>query len=208
VATTVQRTKRRQQREETRGQILAAAQEFLIERPYRELSVDSLMSRTGHTRTVFYRHFDDIPALMLTLIAEVGGELVEVSEEWRRSTTASPQEARQRLARYVDFYVRNGRLIRAVVEASHHDEHVAEAYNGLVEGFIVLTTTAIEQRVGSGEVAPIDNAPEVARALVWMLNGYLLDRLSRPEPADPEQVLQTVATIWARVLFPTAAAGS
>ena len=205
MSATVQRTRRRQQREETRSQILAAAQEFLREHPYRELSVDALMTRTGHSRTVFYRHFEDIPALMLTLITEVGGELVEVSEEWRRSTRVSPQEARQRLARYVDFYVRNGRLIRAVVEASHHDAQVGQAYNGLVEGFIALTATAIEQRVGSGDVAPVDDAPEVARAMVWMLNGYLLDRLSRPEPADRELVLQTVSMIWSRVLFPAAA---
>lgn len=204
----VQRTKRRQPREETRGQILAAAQAFLVEHPYRELSVDSLMARTGHTRTVFYRHFEDIPGLMLTMIAEVGSELVEVSEEWRRSTRVGPPEARRRLAAYVDFYVRNGRLIRAVVEATHHDAQVAQAYNGLVEGFVALTTTAIEQRVGSGDVAPVADPPEVARALVWMLNGYLLDRLSGTDPADPELVLRTVSTIWARALFPAAGGAS
>ena len=57
-------------------QILDAAQAFLRERSFRELNVDALMSRTGHTRTVFYRHFDDIPALMLALIQEIGVELL------------------------------------------------------------------------------------------------------------------------------------
>ena len=66
-----QRTRRRQQRGETRAQILQAAQQLLQERSFRELSVDALMSRTGHTRTVFYRHFDDVPAMMLALI-EIG----------------------------------------------------------------------------------------------------------------------------------------
>jgi AcrR family transcriptional regulator len=203
VSATIQRTKRRQQREETRGQILAAAQEFLLEHPYRELSVDALMTRTGHTRTVFYRHFDDVPSMMLTMIAEVGSELVDVSEAWRRSERVGPEEARARLALYVDFYVRNGRVIRAVVEAAHHDGAVGQAYTGRVEVFIGLTTTAIEQRVASGDVAPVD-APEVARALVWMLNGYLLDKLGGPEPGDPERVLDTASTIWTRVLFPDA----
>ncbi|MCW2968075.1 MAG: hypothetical protein JWM71_1847 [Solirubrobacteraceae bacterium] len=196
----VQRTKRRQQPEETRDQILAAAQAFLLERPYRELSVDALMARTGHTRTVFYRHFDDIPSMMLTMIAEVGGELVEVSEAWRRSDRVSPDEARARLALYVNFYVRNGRVIRAVVEAAHHDAAVGAAYDSLVEAFVGLTTTAIEHRLKSREIAPVD-APEVARALVWMLNGYLLDKLSGPEPGDPERILETVWTIWTRTLF-------
>src|SRR5689334_10202059 len=69
-----QRTKRRQNREETRNQILAAGEEFLRERSYRELSVDAIMTRTGHSRTVFYRHFDDVPSLVLALIQRVGGE--------------------------------------------------------------------------------------------------------------------------------------
>lgn len=200
----VQRTRRRQQREETRAQILLAAQRFLEEHSYRELSVDTLMSLTGHTRTVFYRHFDDIPALILSLISEIGGELVEVTHEWAGNARTDPALARRRLSQFVDFYVRNGRLVRAVAEASHHDELVSRAYTDMVEGFIALTTQAIEQRIAAGDVEPVD-APEVARALVWMLNGYLLDRLGGTERTDPERVLETVATVWTRTLFPAAA---
>jgi TetR/AcrR family transcriptional regulator, ethionamide resistance regulator len=197
----VQRTKRRQQREETRKQILAGAQEFLRERSYRELSVDALMTRTGHTRTVFYRHFADIPTLILTLIGDIGAEMVEFSEEWRRSDAVGPDEARRRLEDYVDFYVRNGPLVRAVVEASHHDEMVGDAYRGLVEGFIQLTADAMQRRVDRGEVEAID-APEVARALVWMLNGYLLDKLGGSDRPDRDRILEAVWTVWTRTLFP------
>jgi AcrR family transcriptional regulator len=202
----VQRTRRRQQREETRGQILLAAQEFLAEHSYRELSVDALMSRTGHTRTVFYRHFDDIPALVLSLIAEVGGELVEISEQWIGVEQTGPEEARRQLGLFVDFYVRNGRQVRAVAEASHHDEAVHEAYTALIERFVTLTADAMGRRVAAGEIAPVD-APEIACALVWMLNGYLLDRLGHAgHDAEPERVLETVWTVWTRTVFPTATA--
>lgn len=196
-----QRTKRRQAREETRRQILDAAQEFLRERSFRELSVDALMARTGHTRTVFYRHFDDVPALVLALMAEVGAELVQVGEQWADTDHVSPEEARERLALFVDFYVRNGPLVRAVAEAAHHDDAVERAYAALVEGFIALTAQAIQARVDSGELAPLD-APEIARALVRMLNGYLDDALGQTGASDPERVLETVWTIWTRTLFP------
>lgn len=199
----VQRTRRRQQREETRAQILLAAQDFLVEHSYRELSVDALMSRTGHTRTVFYRHFEDVPALMLSLIAEVGGELVEISEQWVGAEQTGPEEARRQLGLFVGFYVRNGRQVRAVAEASHHDELVQQAYAALIEQFVALTADAMGRRVDSGEIGPVD-APEIARALVWMLNGYLLDKLGRNEHADPERVLDTVWTVWTRTLFPPA----
>jgi TetR/AcrR family transcriptional regulator, ethionamide resistance regulator len=196
-----ERLKKRQAPQETRRQILDAALAFLRERSFRELSVEELMSRTGHSRTVFYRHFDDIPALILVLIGEVGAELVEVAGEWAQTERVNAEEARKRLAVFVDFYVRNGPLIHAVAEASHHDEAVEQAYSRMIEGFVALTAAAIEGRVKSGELAPLD-APEIARALVRMLNGYLDDSLGRAGATDPERVLETVATIWTRTLFP------
>jgi len=195
------RTKRRQQPEETRRQIVDAGQAFLADRPYRELSVDALMSMTGHTRTVFYRHFEDIPSLVLALIGEVGAELVEVADRWGREGRADPVEARQRLGLFVDFYARNGALVRAVVDAARDDDRVNEAYMSLVEGFVTLTANAMRERIADGDLEPLD-APEIARALVWMLNGYLLDKMGGPEQADPEHVLETVATVWTRTLFP------
>jgi AcrR family transcriptional regulator len=201
MSATVQRTKLRQSPQETRRQILDAAQDFLRERSFRELSVDALMSRTGHTRTVFYRHFDDIPSLVLTLIEEVGAELVEVAQEWASTDRVSVEEARARLAVFVDFHARNGRLVHAVAEAAHHDDTVERAYSDMVEGFIALTTQAIEERIARGELEPVD-APEIARALVRMLNAYLDDTLGREGGTDPARVLEAVTTIWTRTLFP------
>ena len=123
------------------------------------------------------------------------------SEEWADVERVGPDVARERLAVFVDFYVRNGPVVHAVAEAAHHDDVVEQAYSQLVEGFIALTTRAIETRVEQGEVDPLD-APEIARALVRMLNGYLDDSLGRPDGTDPERVLETVWTIWTRTLFP------
>lgn len=196
-----QRAKRRQQREETRRQILDAGLAFLRESSFRELSVDALMSRTSHTRTVFYRHFDDIPSLVLALIADVGSELVDVAALWADTDRATPEQAREQLSRFVDFYVRNGPLVHAVAEAAHHDEQVEAAYDAMVERFVAITAEAIESRVARGVLAPLD-APEMARALVRMLNAYLEDSLGRGRDADPARVLETIATIWTRTLFP------
>jgi AcrR family transcriptional regulator len=194
-----QRQRRRQLREQTRDQIVAAAQAFLSERPYRELSVDALMAGTGHTRTVFYRHFDDIPSLLLALMADVGGELVEVSREWAGAEVAGPDTARRELARFVAFYDRHGPLVRAVTEAARHDETVEQAYRAMVDGFIALTEQTIQQRIANGELEPID-AHEVARALVWMLNSYLDDTFGRGGTTDPERALDALWTIWSRAL--------
>ncbi|HEX6389125.1 MAG TPA: TetR/AcrR family transcriptional regulator [Solirubrobacteraceae bacterium] len=196
-----QRTRRRQQREETRAQILGAAREFLRERSFRELSVDALMTRTGHPRTVFYRHFDDVPSLVLALIEEEGRELVEMAQDWAQTERVGPDVARQRLAAFVDFHARNGPLVHAISEAAHHDELVEQAYGAMVEGFIAITAQAIQARVDSGEVGELD-APEVARALIHMLNGYLEDTFGRGREVSAERALDVVWTIWTRTLFP------
>jgi hypothetical protein len=94
--------------------------------------------------------------------------------------------------------------VRAVAEAAHHDDLVESAYTGMVEGFIALTARTIQARIESGALAPLD-APEVARALVRMLNAYLGDALGRENGTDPERVLDAVATIWTRTLFPEGA---
>ena len=73
-----QRARQREQRERTRRQILAAADQFLRERPYRELSVEVVMAQTGLTRTAFYRHFDDVTDLVLQLLEEIGHDLYAV----------------------------------------------------------------------------------------------------------------------------------
>lgn len=198
-----QRNQRRQQREETRRAILDAGREFLRERSYREMSVDAVMSGTDATRTVFYRHFDDIPSLVLALMQEVGGELMAMAQEWTQVERVDAEEARGRLAAFIDFHVRHGRIVFAVAEAAHHDEIVEEAYTGMVEAFIALTARTIEARIQAGEIEPID-APEIARALVRMLNAYLADTFGRGQRVDPERALEAVWTVWTRTLFPDA----
>lgn len=205
MSTPVHRTRLRQSPEQTRRQIIDAMLELLREQPFREIGVDTVMRRTGHSRTVFYRHFEDIPSLVLAVIAEVGAELVEVAASWAAVDRTSPAEARARLALFVDFYVRHGPVVRAVAEAAHHDADVDAAYSQMVEGFIAITTQAIEARMARGELEPLD-APEVARALVRMLNGYLADALGAEPFTDPERVLEVVWTIWTRTLFGGASA--
>jgi AcrR family transcriptional regulator len=201
VSVPVQRTRRRQQREETRRQILDAAQAFLRERSYRELTVDALMSTTGHSRTVFYRHFDDVPSLVLTLISDVGTEIVDLSVAWAETGRATPAQAREKLAALVDFHVRYGPIVRAVAEAARHDPDVAQAYDGMVDGFISLTAGALQERAASGKL-DLEHPEHVARALIRMLNGYLHDTLGQVPQADRDVVLDTVALIWTRTLFP------
>ena len=197
-----QRVRQREQREATRGQILAAAERFLRQRPYRELSVDAVMAETGLTRTAFYRHFDDVTDLVLRLFAEVSEELVNVVEQWARTAGVGyPTPGLEGLAGMVDFYVRHGPLIRAIAEAAVTDERIELAYRESTERFVELTAGALGRMVGEGTLI-VPDFRTLARAMTVMNQAFLLAEFGREPQGDPKVALQTLGTIWLRLATP------
>jgi TetR/AcrR family transcriptional regulator, ethionamide resistance regulator len=200
VSTSAQRSRRREQREQTRGQILAAADAFLRERPYRELSVEVVMTRTGLTRTAFYRHFDDIPDIVLRLLQDVGGELYAIAQRWSESAGYDyPNAAHEGLAGIVDFFVRHGRLVRAVADAAATDEQIERGYTAFVSAFSEMIAVTLDRLLASGRL-DVPDTRAMARALNLMNEAYLLDAFGRDPIGDRDVALATLETIWLRVL--------
>jgi AcrR family transcriptional regulator len=197
-----QRTRHREQREATRREILAAADRLLRQRPFRDLSVDVVMAETDLTRTAFYRHFDDVTDLVLRLFADVGAELYEIADRWSESAGVGyPAPGVEGLAGMVDFYVRHGPLMRAIVEAAAGDEQIELAYRGSVEAIIELTAQALERMVREGKLR-VPDARALARAMTLMNQAYLLEEFGREPQGDPELALQTLQTVWLRLAMP------
>ncbi len=202
MSTSVQRTRRREQREQTRGEILAAADRLLRERPYRELSVDVVMAETQLTRTAFYRHFDDITELVLKLLEDVGRELYALAEQWRDTSGVNyPEPARQAIRGIIDFFTRNGPLVRAVADAAATDERIERGYRGSIEAFIELTAAGLDDLIGRGQLEPFDTR-SVSRALSLMNEAYLLDQFGAEPFGDPEVAFKTLETVWLGALGP------
>jgi TetR/AcrR family transcriptional regulator, ethionamide resistance regulator len=202
MSSTTRRARQRERRANTRGKILAAAAASLRSRPYRELSVEAVMTGTGLTRTAFYRHFDDIPDVVLRLLAEVLEDLYRVGGQWAAAAgQAFPAPARVGLRGVVDFFSHHGPLLRAIAEAAATDERIEEGYQGLREAFIALTTQTLE-RLGADGQLEVPDHQAMARALNLLNESYLLEEFGREPFGDPELVLATLETVWLRVLAP------
>lgn len=196
----VQRTRRREQREQTRQEILSAADRLLRERPYRELSVDLVMAQTELTRTAFYRHFDDVPDLVLRLLADVGSELYEVAERWREGSLVDFEtSAHEGLAGIVAFMVRHGRLVRAVAQGAASDALIEGGYAGFMEMFAEMIGDILEQLQLRNELH-VPDPRALARALNLMNEAFLLDQFGQEPIGDPQVALATLETIWLRTL--------
>ena len=193
------RARVREQRQDTRRQILAAAERQLRERPFREMSVEALMAQTGLTRTAFYRHFDDVTDVVLRVLSEVGGELMEIAVRWSaRAGPDLPSPALEALQAIVDFFVRQGPLVRAIAEAASSDEEIEAAYDRSLERFVDLTVEGLDRLVALGRLS-VPDTRALARALNLMNQAYLLETFGR-EPGDPELALATLQVIWLRTV--------
>ncbi len=184
---TARRVRYRKQREDTRQQILDAAAEFLRDQPFRELSVDALMSEVGLTRTAFYRHFDDTTELVLRLLEEVVGRLYPVAEHWRAIAGANyPDAAREALRAVVDVFVTDGPLLKAISDAASLDARIETAYREILEGFIALTAATLDRLAAEGRIGiDVRDTAALARALNLMNEAYLLDEFGREPLGDP-----------------------
>ena len=162
------------------------------------------MGQTALSRTVFYRHFDDIPDLVLHLFIDVGQELREVGEKWATTAGESyPGPAREALSGIVDFFVEHGPLVRAIAEAATADEQIEAAYRGALEGFIQITAVAFDRLAAEGRL-DVPDTRALARAMTLMNESYLLAEFGREPFGDRDVALATLETVWIRIGRPVA----
>jgi AcrR family transcriptional regulator len=187
-------------RDEARRRIVAAASELLRDRPFRELTVEAVMAEAGLARTVFYRHFDGLADVVLSLLDEAVADAEAVA--YSAEHPEAPEILHAMLARGVELWARHGHLLAAVEEASHHDAAVAAAYRAAFERSVESSATMLAKGVENGhyEVEP----RPLARALLHMNGAYLADALVRSPAPDRAEALRTLWTIWSRVLGVTA----
>lgn len=198
VSTPTRRRPRHDPRE-TEREILDAAERFLREHPFRELTVQTVMERTGLKRPAFYVHFRDRHDLALRVVARIRDELDAVANRWFEGDDTIA-DLRSALEGVVAVYVEHGPVLRALSDASGSDATVEQAYRELVQAFIDATSRRIRAEQTMGRATGID-PDETARALVWLNESYLRETLGRAPIADPSTVVNVLEHIWIATLY-------
>jgi AcrR family transcriptional regulator len=203
--------RRRRKPEEAERAILAAARSFLEERPFREMTVEGVMARTGLSRPAFYAYFRDRYDLVTRLLEGIGGLLFALDRRWLAGSADGGREEarvalRDALGKGSETFVRYGPVLRAIADAASQDSRVEEVYRfGLIERLIGAVADRISRDI-KASVSPGDLDPEeTARALVLMTERYLLDAFGRPEsrPSRDETaaVVGALEKVWVRTLY-------
>jgi TetR/AcrR family transcriptional regulator, ethionamide resistance regulator len=201
--------RRRRKPEEAERAILAAARAFLEEHPFREMTVEGVMIRTGLSRPAFYAYFRDRYEVVTRLLEGIGGLLFALDWRWLSGGEVG-EEAREDLVDALwagsQTFVEYGPVLRAIADAAGYDARVEQVYRyGLIERLVGAVAGRISRDVEAG-LSPADLEPvETARALVLMTERYLLDAFGHPErrPSGEESVLifLTLEGIWVRTLY-------
>jgi len=192
--------RRRRTPEAAEREIVDAAEALLREKPFRELTVDDLMRRTGLSRPSFYVYFSDRHDLVLKVVEHLGGELFAMSERWYSGSGDGPALVREAIDGLVGVFAEHGPVLRALADAAAEDQRVEAAYVALLQRFVDATARHIEHEIAAGRILPLDPVP-TATALTWMMERYLQLRLGRTPDAPIEPIADALSTIWSRVLY-------
>ena len=192
--------RRRRTPEAAQREIVEAAEALLRERPFRELTGDEVMRRTGLSRPSFYVYFKDRHELVLRVVAHLEEELLGVANRWYESVGGGPAVVREAVEGLVGVYGEHSAALRALADAATDDPDVEMAYGALIDRFVAVTAEHIEQETRSGTIQGIDPG-ESAKALVWMVERYLYHSFGSARRVPPARVVEVIATLWSRALY-------
>ena len=193
-------TRRRRKAAEGEREILASAEVFLREHPFRELTVDGVMRGTDLARSSFYEYFGDRSQLALRLVEDIGRDLFAMTDRWLEGDGDPVENARAALEGVVDVYVEHGLVLRAIADAAATDAAVEAAYRGVVKRLIDATAKRLrlDQR---GPASSGLDPRHTAEALIWMCERYLGEALGRRPTESRDAVVSTLLEIWIRVVY-------
>jgi AcrR family transcriptional regulator len=194
---------------ESEREILAAAEELLRERPFREITVEAIMGRTGLKRPAFYAHFRDRYDVVLRVVEQLQEALFGMANRWLQGSEPE-SDARAALDGIVGIYETHGPVLQALADAATSDARVQEAYRALVQAFVDATAEHIRAEQALGRTAVEVDPQETAHALVLLNERYLAEVFGRARPTDLDRsrVVGVLTHIFLATLYGGAAAAA
>lgn len=102
---------REEKKAQTREAMIKAALELVVEvGSFANLSIREITRKVGLVPTSFYRHFEDVDDLGLSLVDELGLSLRKIIRNGRQADLSGKEMIRQSLTIYVDYIEKNREL--------------------------------------------------------------------------------------------------
>jgi AcrR family transcriptional regulator len=184
----------------TRAAILNAALEFIWSRPFREMTVNSLMASTGLSRPAFYQYFEDIHKVMETLLHMLAEEIFASSNHWLEGVGDPVALLNETFEGLTRTCYRHGPFLRAVSDAATTDERFEKDWLQFLGAFDDAGVSRIEADQAQGLISTF-NARPVAFALN-RLNAYtFIEAFGQRPRKQPKPIQEALARVWISTIY-------
>lgn len=184
----------------TRAEIEAAAFEFLWSRPFRDLTVNSLMASTRVGRSAFYQYFRDVHELMEALLVTLEDEILQVAAPWFSGSGDPVGLLDRSLTELVTICYRRGPFLKAVADAATTDSRLEKAWNEFLGRFDDAVSARIAADQALGLISSFDPRP-IAITLNRMDAYTFIQAFGQRPRSSPEPVHVAIRRLWIASLY-------
>ena len=191
--------------ENARAEILAAAEAALRDSGFHSLTVETLMERTGMTRSLFYHYFKSLDEIVIALFETVEAEVSGAVDAWLEGEDSADPRANtvDHLTRMFEVWREHASLMRAMEQAAGRSKEVyARWQSRVVESYIEKTEAFIRRQIALGR-SRVDDPRALARVLILMNLAVATDQTHRPVPDTPERLGVVVGQVWIGAVYPS-----
>jgi len=180
--------------------IVGAAHDFLRTRPFRDMTVGTLMAATPLSRPAFYQYFHDVHQLMERLLLDVEQAILRVAAPWFTGSGDPVALLHTSLAGLVQIGYERGPVLRAVADAAPTDERLDRAWTALLGRFDDAVAARIAADQAHGLIPAFDPRP-IAVALNRLDAYMLIHAFGRRPRSEPAPVLDALTRLWMSTLY-------
>jgi len=184
----------------TQQSILDAALKHLWTHPYRNLTVNELMSIAGSSRSAFYRYYEDLPAMMEHLLNQLEEKILAVTNAWFIEDGDPVPLLQESLGNMVRVCYQYGPILRAVIDAAPMNERLEKAWTRFTKDFDDAVTNRIQHQQTTGLIKPFD-ARSIAMALNRMNAELVRHHFGRRPRSNQKSVRDAILRVWVATLY-------
>jgi AcrR family transcriptional regulator len=180
---------------------------------YMSITVDSLVSEAGVSKSKFYVYFKDKEDLLNSGFTRIVEELETISDLWWELGPQTTRESLRAVLRVIlSTYRPRIPLLTAAYDSTHFDEAVAAKVAELTDSVIDSLRDLIERGQREGWTDPGILAPETAAWIVWMAERGQSKMVRGADDAEFERLADSCSgliwnALYARAPIRTGAAG-
>ena len=184
----------------TRAAILDAALEFIWSRPFRDMTVNSLMASTDLSRAAFYQYFEGTHQLMETLLDMLAEEIFASVSPWLEGLGDPVALTTETLGGLIQTCYRRGPFLKAISDAATSDKRFETAWAQFLGAFDEAGCARIEADQAQGLIRDFDARPIIIA--LNRLNAYsIIGAFGQRPRRRPEPVREALARIWISTLY-------